>query len=366
MSDANFRQAREFFLSGLAHYQAGRFVEAERDFAASLSLVPGRPSTLTNLGATRLKLGRFEEAVAMLDQAIAAEPDNVEALGHRATGLAEMGLLREALADFDRVVAITPDAAAAWTLRGSVLNDLGRQAEAADSYRESLRLGGDAELNRYYLAAAARGEAPRTAPRFYVESLFDNYALGFDEQLVASLRYRAPQILVAGLQREKRIFASAIDLGCGTGLCGPLLKPLCARLEGVDLSRGMLAKAEALGVYDALAHADLLDALRASAQPCDLAVAADVFIYVGALDAVFEALARRMPAGGMFCFSLEESEGGEALQLRQSRRYAHSENYVRELAARTGFEVRALERAPVREEQRVPIPGLYFWLARKD
>ena len=88
---SNFEQARQFFVQGLAHYQAGRFAEAERDFAASLALLPGRPSTLTNLGAARLKLGKFQEAADLLEEALAQEPDNAEALGHRATALAELG-----------------------------------------------------------------------------------------------------------------------------------------------------------------------------------------------------------------------------------------------------------------------------------
>ena len=37
-----------------------------------------------------------------------------------------------------------------------------------------------------------------------------------------------------------------LDAGCGTGLCGPLLKPFAGRLDGVDLSPRMLAKAAAI------------------------------------------------------------------------------------------------------------------------
>lgn len=48
---ATFEQAKAFFLQGLDHYQAGRFAQAERDFAASLALAPGRVSTLTNLAS---------------------------------------------------------------------------------------------------------------------------------------------------------------------------------------------------------------------------------------------------------------------------------------------------------------------------
>ena len=34
-----------------------------------------------------------------------------------------------------------------------------------------------------------------------------------------------------------------LDIGCGTGLCGPLLRPIAVSLCGVDLSAGMIEKA---------------------------------------------------------------------------------------------------------------------------
>ncbi|MBA2672331.1 tetratricopeptide repeat protein [Ramlibacter sp.] len=64
----HFQQARDFFLRGVGAFEAGRLEQAERHFAAALSLVPGRPSTLTNLGAVRLKLGRTEDALALLEE----------------------------------------------------------------------------------------------------------------------------------------------------------------------------------------------------------------------------------------------------------------------------------------------------------
>ena len=88
---STFEQARDFFLRGVGHYETGELAQAEREFAAALALVPGRVSTLTNLGAVRLKLGRAEEAAALFDEALALEPSNVEALRHRAAALAELG-----------------------------------------------------------------------------------------------------------------------------------------------------------------------------------------------------------------------------------------------------------------------------------
>ena len=361
--DTMLEQARTLFLEGVAHYEAGRLPQAERQFAGALALAPGRPSVLTNLGAVRLKLGRPTEALPLLQEAVAQEPQNAEALGHCGTALAELGRTREALEFFDRAIAVDSRRAAAWMFRGSVLRELGRVEEAATSYRQALACGGDAELLRYYLAALEGVQAPAHPPRHYVQALFDGYAGEFDQHLVKTLRYEAPRILVDSIAAAAPRFRHALDLGCGTGSCGVLLRPLTQRLTGVDLSSGMLEKAEALGSYDAPWQSDAVEFLAGASDAYDCVIAADVFIYVGALDEVFRQLAVRMIAGGVFAFTVEESTEGEFV-LRESLRYAHSEWGIRRLAQEHGFRIRAIERRPVREDQRRPVAGLFCWLEK--
>ena len=93
--------------------------------------------------------------------------------------------------------------------------------------RRGARHGGDdSELNDYFLAGVGGGTPPPAAPPDYVEGLFDDYSDEFDAHLVGVLGYRGPQ--PAGREPARaaeRRFASVLDLGCGTGLCGPLLKP---------------------------------------------------------------------------------------------------------------------------------------------
>lgn len=383
-----FEQARDFFLRGLAQYQSGHYTQADASLSASLALMPGRPSTLTNLGATRLKLGRPAEAVELLDSALAQEPDNVEALGHCAAALAELGRAEQALVCLDRVIALDPRIGHAWSVRGSVLKELGRVPEAIACYREAADRGADPELNGYYLAALGGASPPPTAPSHYVEQLFDSYAASFEDHLVQQLNYHAPRVLAGRLQAMGRRFERALDLGCGTGLCGPLLQPLCARIDGVDLSQKMLDRAARLGAYEQLLQEDLAAFLARTPERYDLLVAADVFIYVGALESVFAGAARVMPAGAIFCFSVEEAGGreqpaasakppqlalaspgmsaraGAEYELHSGMRYAHAESYIRRLAAQLGFEVADTLRQPLREDQRVPVPGLYVWLAK--
>lgn len=361
----NFDQARDFFVQGLAHYESGRWGQAETSFAASLALLPGRPSTLTNLGATRLKLGRFQDAADLLREALVAEPGNVEARAHLATALAELDLPSQALEQVSQVLGLDPKLGVAWSLRGSLLKQLGRMDEAREAYENAVAQGADTELNRYYLAALSSRQAPAAAPRVYVESLFDGYADGFEDHLVQVLKYRAPEVLSAQLRRMGRSFARALDLGCGTGLCGVAVRPLAARLEGVDLSANMVERACARQVYDEVVQDDLVHYLDTTQRRYDLVAAADVFVYVGALERVFQGVARVLAPGGVFCFSLEAaSEEGPDLVLRPSLRYAHSRGYIQKLAEQYGFEINATAEHPIREDQRSPIAGLFAWLSR--
>lgn len=360
-----FEQAKARFVEGLAHHRAGAFAEAEQHYLRALALLPGRASTLINLAATQLRLARPLDALASANAALEAEADSVDALLHRATALAELGRRSDALAAFQRLLAIDPGHALAWSSTGSLLREMQRPGEAAQAFREALRHGADPELHGYYLASVTAGETPSTAPRVYVQQLFDSYADAFDQHLVGQLNYQAHRQLIDGLAAvDGGPYASAIDLGCGTGLCGPLLRPLVQRLTGVDLSVRMLERARALGVYNRLEHADVVEFLCRGDEPCELLVAADVFIYVGALHAVFEG-ARHAMARGVFCFSVELADDADDYRLLPSLRYAHSKRYLLRLARQHGFEPIGMSRAAVRQDQREAIDGLFVYLRRQ-
>ena len=88
---------------------------------------------------------------------------------------------------------------------------------------------------------------------------------------------------------------------------------------------------------------------------------------------MFGGVARVINSGGVFCFSVETagtpqdaSQTGRShdFTLQPSLRYAHSDRYIRTLAARHGFTVEHCLHAPIRDDRGKPVPGLYFWLAR--
>lgn len=389
-------QARTLFLEGLDHFKASRLADARRCFEQALALAPGRVSVMLNLGITRCHLGEFAAAEPLLRGVTEAEPHDAAAwawLGHARASLGRwlpacealarslalapgqgpvwlalgrcrvrLGEIEAALAAFTRATEASPELEPAWSALGGLLRETGRLAEAALAFRRAQALGADPQLLGYYLAAVDGGAPPPSAPRQYVEGLFDEYAAEFGDHLVSHLRYQAPQTLLAPLIRAAPRYRQVLDLGCGSGLCGSIVHPFADAIDGVDLSRAMLAQAGRLGVYRDLVHQDIASYLDTAATGFDLVLAADVFIYVGELEAIFTAVRRVLAPGGCFACSVELPPAGIDTCLLPSLRYAHSETFMRRLAERTGFRVREARQAPLREEQRRPVPGCYLWL----
>jgi predicted TPR repeat methyltransferase len=108
----------------------------------------------------------------------------------------------------------------------------------------------------------------------------------------------------------------------------------------------------------------LVDFLKQGADQADLVLAADVFIYVGHLEAVFEALSPRMQPGGWLAFTVEEADPGLAVQLHSTLRYAHALSYLQGLAAQHGWQWARLHRAPLRLDQAQPLMGAYVYLQK--
>lgn len=390
-------QAKSFFFEGNALFEAGQLEDALSRYQAALALVPGRPSILANLGVTQCRLGRWAEAVATLAQATKADPTHRDAwvalgLSHEALSnwagaahalrqgielgavtaqiwlslaLCQLRLERpdDALKALDQALALDSTLAEAWSQRGSLLRDAGQYAEAARCFEQALVHGGDDTLHRFYLASVRAGEAtPAQPPHGYVQALFDEYADDFQTHLIEHLKYQAHETLLAPLRVGGQRFARVLDLGCGTGLCGQLMAPHADAVDGVDLANAMVEQARASGAYRRVVQGDLLGFLASDTEPVDLVIAADVFIYVGALDDVFAAVRQRLRAGGCFAFSVELAGGIDELQLRPSLRYAHSSAYVERLAKAHGFRVRETWKAPLREDQQQPVMGLYVLL----
>ncbi len=348
-----------------ALFNLGSAVQLERRYEEALSLYdralqlrPHYPEALMHRAFALQALRRApHDCVASLDRALALRPGYFEALNGRANVLGQMGQYAEALENYDEALRMKPQFHEALLNRGHALREMGRLEDAAASYREAIRCGGDAQAGLFALAAMGQEAAPPVAPQDYIVSLFDGYADKFDEHLVGRLKYQAHERLCdALLPLAGAAQHDVLDLGCGTGLCAPLLAPVARSMTGVDLSPGMLDAARRRDLYTTLACQDVTQFLQGGDSLFGLVVSTDVFIYIGDLDPVFAGVRRRMPAGGLFGFSIEACEGPDFV-LQATRRYAQSPAYIRRLAAAHGFEVLALHPTAIRKEHEQDTPG---------
>ena len=189
----------------------------------------------------------------------------------------------------------------------SVLSGFGHTEAALRVGRKHIELW-PANLSWTYLMSAVAGDQTidRSPPEYVVEH-FDSFAEGFDAQLVGALGYDVPQKICAAVRSltvAGRLHET-LDAGCGTGLCGPLLRPISQTLTGVDLSPKMLAQAARKGIYDMLACEELTAFLRRSEGRFDLMVAADLTIYFGDLTPLFAPATTALKPAGLFAFSTE-------------------------------------------------------------
>lgn len=241
---------------------------------------------------------------------------------------------------------------------------LENRSGALASYRRLLELDSTVAEAQHLIEVLA-GSTPDKADAAYVTRLFDDFAESFDEKLVHWLEYRAPEHVAEAARRalNGRVAERGLDIGCGTGLVGPLVKSLLHRLDGVDLSARMLAKARERGAYADLHEAEITAYLAAHPKCYDLIVAADVLNYFGALEPPLKAIAGALTDRGIVVFTAEQ-EPGFAFSAQASGRYAHSESYLRAVLARAGLGLAALETVELRREAGSPVAG-YCITARR-
>lgn len=341
---------------------------AERLIAAAIRIDPRVAAAHANLGNVLRQLKRRPDALASYERALRLQPGNARALKGLGLILWESERREETLSCYDKLLEAEPDYADGWIMKAAALNHLGRRDEAIASYRKALALADVTHPDkiRYVLAAMGSEAVPAASPVEYVRDLFDKYARRFEDHLVNRLNYRAPELLVAQLRPffgEEPV--DVLDLGCGTGLCGPLLAPWARSLTGVDVSQKMLDEARDKQLYDRLELAEITAWLPTqSAASFDLIVSTDVFIYIGDLAPVFTGAHRVLRPGGLFAFSTEVSEGAET-HLLASLRYAHSAAYLERIAKETGWSIESVTTQVLREENQQGVSGQIAVLRRQ-
>lgn len=347
---------------GLQLMGGQREIEAASSFRRVLELVPNRGDAALCLGQACYVAADYPGALAAFEHAsgLGPMPDGARRNLNRARAFCAMldGRVEQALDEGARA-GEDPDALLYEAF--SLFSAHGHIDAAIRIGRIRLSRKPDDPI-RSYLLEVLSGHTHLMAPVAYLESYFDAFAPTFEDKLVNVLGYRVPERLAALAAPHVPERAIAVDLGCGTGLAARWLKPLSERLVGVDVASGMLEQAGVGGLYDQLIKSEAVSYLAGRPSSCDLVFAADMLVYLGPLEDLFEAAWTALRPDGLFCFSIEANPDGSH-RLLSSGRFAHAPAYVRSLA-RSRFAVLEDEAHPIRLEVRLPVDGRLFVMRR--
>ena len=313
--------------------------DAVSHYKFSIELYPDNINAIQNLGMVLVNLEDFTEALPYLEKSYNANPENqisIEFLEHFANCYLQTGNILKATELLQQAIKLNPS-------------------------KESLQHNPNNQTAKHMLAALTK-ETTSQAPPEYIADLFDQYAGYYNKHLKETLQYKLPEKLrsiYTKYNNNSITVQNTLDLGCGTGLCGIYFRDATVNLIGVDLSKNMLHQARSLEAYDLLIQANIQKSNVFQDNYFDLIIAADIIPYIGELENLF--LNIKTMLKNKFLFNIELTENA-LFELQQTGRYAHSKNYIEQLAEKFNFKI--IEGLPeiIRLQNNIPINGMIFLL----
>lgn len=359
--------ANALYYLGNMFRDLGKLDDAVTCYQRALIINPDSAELHYNLGVALYLLGKINAAAASYQRALTINRHDADAHYNLGIILKDQGRLDQAVFCYQRAIAIRPNFSEAHNNLGMALFEQGKFDTAGTSFRRAVELDPN-NVSAKHMQAALTGQMTKTMPHQLVKSLFDKYATGFDRHLSEKLKYKGPSLLRQGMKtilKDTRRFRNAIDLGCGTGLAGKEFRDISDRLTGIDISSRMLEGARRKNIYDVLYSRDIIKFLTGTEEKYDLFIAADVFVYFGDLEIVFNAVEKCSLPGAYFGFTSEHTDQDNFI-LRQTGRYAHNEKYIQALAREHNFICEMCCSDDIRKENRQWITGDLFIFRLKD
>ncbi|MBU1564547.1 MAG: tetratricopeptide repeat protein [Proteobacteria bacterium] len=347
---------------GLVYYGQGEYQLARDSFAMAVELHPGDTDILFNLALSKKRTGDLIGAIDTYKKVLAIDPASVDTLYNLAGCYKDSLQYALAMDTYREVLRQAPQHQSANNNLAFLYHLTGDSEAAVRYYRRVLEINPDHQ-GAQHMVAALTGAPVTNSPELYVKAVFDNYADYFDRSLVTELEYSVPSAIRDLLDTTfagRRKFVHGLDLGCGTGLGGQAFTDIIEVFDGLDLSAKMLAVAAKKGIYRKLHPGSIVSFPKELDDSFDFYLAADVFAYVGDLRETFCLLRQRARHDVLFCFSTE-SDAGNAYTLKKTGRFAHSPQYIKELAQATGWQVIASQETGLRKEKGVWVKG-DLWL----
>jgi predicted TPR repeat methyltransferase len=343
-------------------HKKGNYQKAARFYKKILDVQPKNINVYNNLGDALKNLGKTEKAEKNFNMAINLKPNFSKAHYNLGNLLINIKRHEEAIKSYRKEIIANPNFVQAYYNLATIQQGMERYEEAVKNFKKVIELNPNLTEVKHIIASLT-GKTTSSAPRAYVEKLFDTYASEFENSLIKKLDYKIPKAMFDLIvnKNSKNSLGSILDLGCGTGLVGLKLKKFCSKLVGIDLSNSMLEKAKKKNVYDELIHQDITDYLLNEELNYDYYIFADVFIYIGELSEIFRLIKLRNKSKGKLLFSTEHIDNDEFV-FEKSGRYSHSESYIKNLCKKYDYKVLHFEKMTLRKEKEKLITGGLYLL----
>jgi predicted TPR repeat methyltransferase len=333
-------------------------------FSKALVLDNHHVEARNNLAATFMHHDRFENALMHYDVLLKESPKNCEYLYNMGVAQMALGHLTEAISHFEDLLTLDENHFAALNNLAAIYISKDERSKAESLLRRAVAANPNDKTSEHMLNALTGNlQKGETCPE-YAANLFNNYALNYDEHLQKHLHYALPNHIVRVLSELNIQHVNfTLDLGCGTGLTGQVLRDISQHLEGVDIAKKMIMQAQVKGIYDRLVTSEALDFLRHSTHQYGLIVAADVLPYFGALEELLMNVRDRLSPGGHFIFSAEISSVAP-WQLQPNARFSHHPDYLQQLAIQYGFDKCYEAQVVAQHQEGKPVPVFLIALKR--
>lgn len=369
---------------GLILEQSGQPKEALKAYRRAVDLDPYRSDVWANLGNVYHKLNDVAKAEDAYKRALQQDLNYPEAHHNLAVLLYEQSRMTEALEHYRAVLSRHPDYLPSLYNLAVIQEENGDEVEALGLYFNVLsRKGMFPDLDwriantlttlfrkgrkekkqaldfakgwvknfpdnpvAVHTYAALSGKKEKASPLAYTKRLYEDFANTYDERMIR-LNAQALSGLIDLIPSGS--YRRVLDLGCGTGAFGRAFQAAGRHIKGVDFSPEMLAFADKTGAYDALVEGEISAFLQSDTNTYDLIVAVEVLGYVADLPALFGAVANRLAPDGVFAFSVETTERGDAL-LSFNGRYVYAPAYVASCLRAAGLNAVTTQVSPLRRE----------------
>lgn len=352
------------FNMGLAYFDLEDFKTAELHYQCASRSNPTDPDLYYNMGLNLRRLGKLDEALDAFSRCMELGDKSVDALYNMALCYQECKRHEDAASLYKNVLAVDDEHLSSLNNYAYLCHQTGQFDEAENLYTRLLQLNPSHSAAKH-MVNALKGTTTSSAPLEYVESVFDSYANHFEESLLQDLQYKTPTELWK-LYRTHFPYNNkglCLDLGCGTGLAGQAFQPACSAIHGVDISKKILSIAEKKQIYSSLTKDDIHHYLESGETLYHLIIAADVFTYMGELSALFKGCTRRMAAGGILIFSVEDGPG-DSFSLKDTGRFGHPYSYIEQLYQSENLTLVAAEKSRLRKDRNEWIRGYLFILQK--